>query len=76
MKRRTTTHELSMHDIVQVEIAHNTGHSGAQWLTITCTSAFGQKTDLAVWGVEDEAPELILEHDVPLRRVQTIGEGE
>lgn len=75
MFKRKMSHEIAVHDCVRVNIEQPTGYQGRQWLTITFVGPQGEETEIAVWGLDDKAPELVLEDNVSVRRVKTIGEG-
>lgn len=68
--------EVTIHDAVRVLIECPTGYAGRRWFAITFIGPKGDKTELAVWGPNDEAPELVIEDNVSVRRVQTVSEEE
>lgn len=74
--KRPVQIEITMHDVSEIRIEHPTGHSGRRWFVLKFVGSDGSENEMSVWSHNDRAPELVIEDDVSVRRVQTIHDEE
>lgn len=64
--------EISLHDVSEIRVEHCVGQSGRTWLELHFVGQDGKAHEVTVWSPTSQAPELVVEDDVSIRRVQTI----